>query len=70
MREPRGNTVRSAAWQSAGKILASELSARREKKTHLDPVDEIALEVQAYNDNREPDDPILSYGQYVVKFGK
>lgn len=70
MREPHGNTVRSAVWQSVGKILASGLSARREKKIHLDPLAEIALEVQAYNDNRGPDDPILSYGQYVVKFGK
>lgn len=43
---------------------------KKRKKIHLDPLAEIALEVQAYNDNRGPDDPCLSYGQYVAKFGK
>lgn len=62
-------------------IVSRELSAQRNRryvekrraaKIHrpLDPLAEIALEVQAYNDNRGPDDPILSYGQYVAKFGK
>lgn len=43
---------------------------KKRKKTHLDLVDEIALEVQAYNDNRGPDDPYLDYGYYVLVFGK